>query len=324
MSSTAVAYPNIALIKYWGKQDERLILPATASLSLTLDVFPTTTTVQLTDDRTDMVVLNGSEVHGAFADRVVGFLDLLRCRAGSSRRARITTRNDGPTAAGLASSSSGFAALALAGSTEFGMDLSAAELSRLARRGSGSACRSIHPGLSSWLPGSDATSYAQRVSSNGLDLAMVIVMISAAAKSVSSRAAMQSTAHTSPYYQAWVEASRTDMAFALDAVGAADLPSLGRVVERNALRMHATMLAADPPVIYFEPLTLDIVRFAHSLRSAGCQVFATMDAGPNVKLLCSGTEAGAVAQAVSATFDVETVIARPGPGAHQAEGAVGS
>jgi diphosphomevalonate decarboxylase len=324
VSSTAVAYPNIALIKYWGKQDERLILPATASLSLTLDVFATTTTVQPSDDRTDSVVLNGSEIQGAFADRVIGFLDLIRTRAGSSRRARVITRNDGPTAAGLASSSSGFAALTLAASTAFGMDLPPKELSRLARRGSGSACRSIYPGLSSWRPGSDATSYAEAVPSNGLDLAMVIVMVSAASKSISSRAAMRVTTCTSPYYQAWVEASQIDMSLALDAVGAADLPALGRVVERNALRMHATMLAADPPIIYFEPLTLELVRFAGSLRSEGCQVFATMDAGPNVKLLCSGGDADAVAQAVSGTFDVEAIIARSGPGAHRVDGEVRS
>lgn len=324
MNATATAYPNIALIKYWGKQDENLILPATPSLSLTLDVFATTTTVRLVDHEFDTVVLNGDETDGPFAERVVRFLDIVRAQSRNSARAQVITRNSGPTAAGLASSSSGFAALALAASTAFGMELSSKDLSRLARRGSGSACRSIYPGLSSWHPGSDETSHGEHIASTGLDLSMVIVMVNAASKSISSRTAMRFTTETSPYYAAWVDSSQTDMQRALDAIASADLPALGLLVERNALKMHASMLAADPPIVYLEPLSLELVRFAGSLRREGIDVFATMDAGPNVKLLCSSQDAGIVAEQISKSFDIETIVARSGPGVYLDDSAVKS
>lgn len=196
---TARAHPNIALVKYWGKADTALNLPATGSLSMTLDVFPTTTTVTLAPDAAhDEVVLNGAVRAGVVRDRVVRFLDIVREMAGSRTAAVVDSVNTVPSAAGLASSASGFAALAAAASRAYGLDLDRTALSRLARRGSGSAARSVIPGFAVWHAGSDEESFAEPL--DAPDLAMVIAIVNSEEKAVSSRDAMKRTALTSPFY----------------------------------------------------------------------------------------------------------------------------
>src|SRR5699024_7145698 len=209
--AAARAFPNIALVKYWGKRDEQLILPVAGSLSLTLDAFATTTRVTLTDDDHDAFRLGGSAVTHEAADRVTRFLDHVRSLAGASARAVVDSTNEAPTGAGLASSAAGFAALALAASRAYGLELDALSLSRLARRGSGSAARSIIPGIAQWHAGEDdASSFAEAVEAP--DMRMVIVTVSTAQKAVSSREAMRRTAATSPYYPAWITSTEESLA----------------------------------------------------------------------------------------------------------------
>ena len=208
-TATAVAHPNIALIKYWGKRDEAVQLPATGSLSLTLGIAPTTTTVSLIDDPSvtaDLGTLNGQEMVGKDLSRVQKFLDLVRERAGSTSFAEVTSTNEIPTGAGLASSASGFGALALAAAKAYGLDYTPEQLSALARRGSGSACRSIFGGLVEWLPGDDdASSHAVALPDSGLDLSLVVAVLAPGRKKIDSRAAMRRTVETSPFFPAWVE-----------------------------------------------------------------------------------------------------------------------
>lgn len=151
--AVAVAYPNIALVKYWGKRDEELFLPVTGSLSMTLDIFPTTTSVRLIDGPADVVEFNGVTATGAARVRIESFLDLVRAKANRDDRAMVVTANAGPTGAGLASSASGFAALATAAAAAYALDADPRALSRLARRGSGSASRSIFGGFVVWHAG---------------------------------------------------------------------------------------------------------------------------------------------------------------------------
>ncbi|HEV7651079.1 MAG TPA: diphosphomevalonate decarboxylase [Actinophytocola sp.] len=320
--ATAVAHPNIALVKYWGKRDERLVLPRTGSLSMTLDVFPTTTTVRPDPTaQADSVTLDGKPVTGEPLRRVVAFLDLVRELAGRPRRAVVHTRNAVPTAAGLASSASGFAALAVAGAAAYGLDLDATALSRLARRGSGSAARSIFGGFATWHAGTgggaagDLSSYAEPVAVSGLDPALVIALVDAGPKAVSSRAAMRHTVGTSPLYPAWAQSSTADLSGMVDALRRGDLDAAGEIAERNALGMHATMLAARPAVRYLSPATLGVLDGVLQLRRDGVAAYATMDAGPNVKVLCHRVDAGRVAGAVRAAGASSAVVARPGPGA---------
>ncbi|MCK2021832.1 diphosphomevalonate decarboxylase [Microbacterium sp. kSW2-24] len=308
---TARAHPNIALVKYWGKADTALNLPATGSLSMTLDVFPTTTTVTLAPDAAhDEVVLNGAVREGVVRDRVVRFLDIVREMAGSRTAAVVDSVNTVPSAAGLASSASGFAALAAAASRAYGLDLDRTALSRLARRGSGSAARSVIPGFAVWHAGSDEESFAEPL--DAPDLAMVIAIVNSEEKAVSSRDAMKRTALTSPFYPAWVSSTTETLSAAVQASRDGDVERLGRITETNALRMHAVIQSCDPPVRYLSPVSVALFDLAESLRADGLPVYATADAGPNVVFLCRPQDADAVAAAVRPL--AETMIARPGPG----------
>ncbi|MEU9439030.1 diphosphomevalonate decarboxylase [Streptomyces sp. NPDC048252] len=323
--ATAVAHPNIALIKYWGKSDERLFLPRTDSLSMTLDIFPTTTRVRLADEAEhDTLTFNGRPATGEAARRIVAFLDLVRERAGLDRRAVVDTENTVPTGAGLASSASGFAALAVAAAAAYGLDLDAAALSRLARRGSGSASRSIFGGFAVWHAGTttgtatqaDLSSYAEPVEAAGLDPALVIAVVNAGPKEVSSREAMRRTVGTSPLYEPWALSSKADLADMRAALSRGDLPAVGEIAERNALGMHATMLAARPAVRYISPASLTVLDSVLRLRQDGVPAYVTMDAGPNVKVLCRRADAERVAETVRGAAPGGAVhIAKPGPGA---------
>lgn len=320
---TAVAHPNIALVKYWGKRDETLVVPRSDSLSMTLDVFPTTTGVRLDPAATtDSVTLGGAPARGEALRRVVGFLDLVRERAGSAERAVVDTRNTVPTGAGLASSASGFAALAVAAAAAYGLDLDATALSRLARRGSGSASRSVFGGFVRWRAGrgtgeeADRSSYAEPVPGARLAPALVIALVERGPKPVSSRVAMRRTVETSPLYEPWAVSSAADLDGMLAALRQGDLDAVGEIAERNALGMHATMLAARPAVRYLTPATLTVLDAVLQLRRDGVPAWATMDAGPNVKVLCHPGDADRVAATVREAADrCSVLVARSGPGA---------
>ena len=322
-TATASANTNIALIKYWGKVDEVQAIPATSSLSLTLGGTRTTTTVSFDggDGAADSVTINGSSSSGAELARVSRFLDLVRSRSGITAAATVTSRASVPLAAGLASSAAGFAALAAAASRAAGMDLDDRELSRLARRGSGSATRSIFGGLVRWNAGhDDASSYAEPVTCE-MDLAMVVVVLSKSDKPISSTRGMRATMSTSPLFPAWVEASGKDLQVALEAVRAGDLERLGEVVEGNALGMHATMMAARPGIIYWLPQTVAALHGIRAMRQEGLPVWATIDAGPNVKILTEGARAEEVAAALRDHLTGTTVsVRRPGGGVRIEEG----
>ncbi|WP_051297548.1 diphosphomevalonate decarboxylase [Brevibacterium album] len=311
--AAARAHPNIALVKYWGKRDEAAMLPAAGSMSMTLDAFATTTSVHLdASAESDSFVLNGAEDTGGAFARTSRFLDLVRTLAGDDRRARVVSHNEAPTAAGLASSASGFAALALAASAAYGLDLDERALSRLARRGSGSATRSVIPGYAVWHAGDDdASSYAERIEAP--DLRLVIVTVDAGPKAVSSREAMRLTAETSPFYPAWVSSTEESLAEMTAACRAGDVTRIGEITESHALRMHAVIASSLPPVRYLAPRSIAVFDAALALREAGVTAWATADAGPNVCLLTTPAEAETVAAAVSGHGAVR--IVGPGPGA---------
>ncbi|UBQ01979.1 MULTISPECIES: diphosphomevalonate decarboxylase [Curtobacterium] len=312
MTATAVAHPNIALVKYWGKADAQLALPATGSVSMGLDVFPTTTTVTLDGSaETDSLVLNGGAAPEGALLRVQQFLDLVRDLAGSADRAAVVSENTVPTGAGLASSASGFAALATAAAAAYGLDLSERDLSRLARRGSGSATRSIPGGVAVWHAGDDQGSYAERVPAP--PMAMVVVTISAGEKAIGSREAMRRTIATSPFYPAWVTSTTETVGEMLDACAAGDFTRIGELTESNALRMHATIEGAFPPIRYLNARSVAVFDAVAELRAAGTEAYATADAGPNVVVLTKPEDRGAVATALAGLGDV--IESGTGPGA---------
>jgi diphosphomevalonate decarboxylase len=313
MRSTAVAHANIALAKYWGKADVANNLPAVPSLSLTLDRLRTITRVDIVDSlAADEITLDGVMLDGRPRERVVALLARVRERAKSSSFARVASRNELPTAAGLASSASGFAALALSSARAYQLSLSEAELSALARRSSASAARSLFGGFVALGAGSES---AKRVApASILPVSMVVTMTARGPKAIGSTEGMLHTARTSPYYAAWLEAAPRLYDEIEKAVLAADLETLGAAMEQSALAMHASMWVARPAVTYFTPVTLAVMARVRELRSAGTQAFYTMDAGPHVKVLVKTSDAERVAQDLAKVPGVEsTLVAGPGP-----------
>lgn len=319
--AVAVAYPNMALVKYWGKRDESLILPVTGSLSMTFDIFPTTTQVRLRPkDSVDSVTINGRRPEPGPRSRVTQFLGIVRDLAGRSEGADVVSDNAAPTGAGLASSASGFAALAAAASTAYGLRLDGDALSRLARRGSGSACRSVFGGFVQWHSGTgtdmvgDRTCYAEPVHTE-LDAAMVIAVVDARPKALSSRTAMRRTMSTSPFYLPWAASTRTALEEMCAALDARDLTRVGEIAEHNALGMHAALLAAQPSIRYLTPQSLRILEQVEQLRAEGTAAYATIDAGPNVAVLCARSDTARVMAALRESGDPTALhVARPGPG----------
>ncbi|MFT8823195.1 diphosphomevalonate decarboxylase [Liquorilactobacillus satsumensis] len=312
---TARAHTNIALIKYWGKLDQDLIIPMNSSLSLTLDKFYTDTSVFFDSTlKQDIFRLNNK---GSSSLKVTHFMKVLREKTGETRFAMINSENHVPSAAGLASSASAFAALALAASRAAGLVLDSRSLSRLARRGSGSATRSIYGGFVEWQQGSDdATSYAVPFEENvAWDLSMIAVVISAKQKKISSSVGMQRVVATSPYYSAWRKTAAQDLAAMKKAIKKRDFRQVGTIAEENAMKMHALNASAHPHFSYFEPASLQVMKIVADLRSNGIFCYYTLDAGPNVKIICQNKDIQTILAALAPSFSQERlVVAGPGPG----------
>jgi diphosphomevalonate decarboxylase len=325
-SATAVAGTNIALVKYWGKRDAALNLPGAGSLSLTLDAMGTRTTVRFSDAlAADRLVLNGGDADARATARVSAFLDRVRARARVGARAEVVSENSVPTASGLASSASGFAALAVAAARAAGLAATPAELSELARLGSGSAARSIFGGFAEMArgeraDGSDAVAAPVPGGEAWPDVRLVVAVTSHAPKAIGSTEAMERTARTSPYYAPWLASVPGDLAEARAAVAARDLSRLGAVAERSAMRMHASAMAADPAILYWSPATVAAMSAVRELRARGTAAFFTIDAGPHVKVLCAAADAPTVVNILAGAPGVlRTVVASPGPGARIVE-----
>src|SRR5499433_3049668 len=267
MSSTtasARAHPNIALVKYWGKRDADRILPYQSSLSVTLAPLEVITTVRF-GAAGDDVTLHGAPARGKERARVLSLLE--RVRAETERPlgpVQVDSRGNFPMGAGLASSAAGFAALALAARAAAGLSTAPALVSRLAREGSGSACRSVQGGVCIWhrgtrADGEDSVATQAFPESHWPELRLLAAVLSRTEKEVSSRDGMAQTVKTSPYYPAWVEDAEAEIGRATDALARRDVEALGTLSERNAWRMHATALAADPPICYLLPATLGLI-----------------------------------------------------------------
>jgi diphosphomevalonate decarboxylase len=320
LRATAIAHPNIALIKYWGKRDQKLNLPAAGSLSLTLDGLTTRTSIHFdhTQNR-DLIILNGNALSGRRAERITLFLDILREAAGVRASAVIHSDNDFPTGAGLASSSSGFAALAAAAAAALDLNLTLPQLSVLARMGSGSAARSVLGGFVEMKPGhltdgSDAHA-VPIASQDHWNLRCLVAITAAGEKSIGSTEAMNQTALTSPYYDAWIQSVPDDIERARLAIAHRDFPALGRVAEHSCLKFHASAIAADPGILYWNGLTLQIVHKVRQLRDEGMRLFFTIDAGPHVKIFCESTHMSAIKGILRTIPGVQQILtASPGAG----------
>ncbi len=319
--ATASARANIALVKYWGKRDRRLNLPAVGSLSMTLSALTTTTSVSFEEGLPDdEFTLNDTPVVIDNGCRMRRVLDEVRSQAGFAKRARVLSCNDFATAAGLASSASGFAALALAAARAAGLDTKLTTLAHLARLGSGSAPRSLLGGIVALEAGESADGSdclpVQLTPEGSWEIELLVVITGSGSKEVGSAEGMELSRTTSPYYSAWLREAARDLARGRRAVAARDFGALGRVTEASCFRMHAVALAATPALLYWNGVTVEVIRKVQALRRLGLEAYSTVDAGPHVKVLVCSRDSARLAQELGAVDGVlEVLTARPGPGA---------
>ena len=326
MKATAIANANIALTKYWGKRDPKLMLPNNSSVSMTVDGFHTKTTVEFSPDYSeDIFIINKEQVsEGKAYDKTAKFLNLVREKAGINEHAKVSTENNFPTAAGLASSASGFAAIALAASKAAGLDLDKKELSMLARRGSGSASRSIEGGFVEWQKGEKedgSDSYGVQIAPpDHWDFRMVAVITSTAQKKVKSTAGMAQTVETCPYYRDWLSTVQDDIEAVKQGIADKDFTKVGSTAEYNALKMHATMITTKPPIIYWNDATLRIMHSIMDWRENGLESYFTMDAGPQVKIMCMDKDVDEITKRLKDIQGIEdVVVCKPGSAARLIE-----
>lgn len=318
--ATARAGSNIAFIKYWGVANAEINLPLNNSISMTLADAYTETTVEWVDDPAtarDHIEVDGAVLDGAAAERIVQHLDRMRALGDTQMRTRVVSRNNFPMASGIASSASGFAALTVAGCRALGLSLSDERLSALARRGSGSASRSIFGGFVEWEQGhDDASSVARQLHGpQHWDLYDIVAVVSSAAKHVSS-AQGHRLAATSPLLTGRLDAARAALPGVRQAVVERDLAQLGPLIELDALAMHSVMMTSTPSLLYWQPGTIDLIQAVQTWREEGLVVYFTIDAGPNVHLICPADTAAAVQRRLRALPSVQQIIvSRPGPGA---------
>ncbi len=319
-SARATAHSNIALAKYWGKADVGRNMPAVPSLSMTLSGLFTETVVTFDSTLTqDELFLNGERATAKELLRVTRGLNLVRQEAKSSTFARVQSRNNFPTASGLASSASGFAALILAARAACSLPDDREMSSSLARQCSASAARSVYGGFVALPLGADS---AHRVTApTSFDVELLVAVTAEEAKTIGSTEGMTHTRDTSPYHAAWVESAPRLCAKATEALVDGDFTALGALVEQSALLMHASMFGADPAIIYWSDATIRVLHAVRRLRAEGLAGYFTMDAGPHVKVLVRQAQAEALATRIAQVEGVKRVIrCGVGPDARIEEG----
>lgn len=320
--AAAFAPINIALSKYWGKRDHERNLPLAPSVSASIAELGTLTIVAPNAAlEGNMMMINDQAADAKALVRVGRVMRAIRARAGTDVRAGIRAVNTVPTAQGLASSASAFAALAKAATAAYDVEMDDRELSTIARLGSGSACRSIHGGFVLWHRGErddGADSSAESIASaDDWPLRAVIAHIGVGPKKTPSGDGMIQSQQTSPFFGAWIETCLRDVNACIHAIENRDFDKLADVTEANCLAMHATMLATRPGLVYWQPATVAVIHAVRALRASGVPAFFTIDAGPSVIVFC---EAGALDAVSTALAEIAGVVkltrTRVGGGAH--------
>lgn len=316
MKATAVANSNTAFIKYWGKYDEKLILPMNSNISMTVDSQNTTTTVEFSKDfKDDVVFINGKEQEGKPRDKVVRHLDLIRKLADVSLKAKVMSENNFPTAVGLASSASGFAALTMAATSAAGLDIDKKQLSIISRQGSGSSCRSIYGGYVEWIKSERSEdSYAVQIANqNHMDIRDIAVVISKKKRKMGTREGMRLSMKTSPLYNARLKIVEENLRKAKEAINNKDFTTLGKTAEADCLTMHAVAMTTNPALIYWEPKTLEVMEKVYQWRDEGLECYYTIDTGANMHIFCLPENADEIVKRVKEIPGIlDVFMSKPG------------
>ena len=314
-TATSVACANIAFIKYWGNRDDRLRIPANGSISMNLGgLFSHTQVSFIAGLDRDQLTLNGATANLTTHERASGLLDRIRTMAGLREYAVVESYNNFPTGTGIASSASGFSALALAASQAAGLELDETGLSRLARSASGSACRSIPGGFVEWQPGSDdQSSYAYSIAPpEHWDMVDCIAVVSQVHKPITSLEG-HALAGTSPLQAARIAGAPARLDSCKEAILNRDFEALAEVVELDSNMMHAVMMTSTPPLLYWQPTTILVIQSVHNWRKQGLPVCYTIDAGPNVHVITLGDTSREIINRLDQIEGVQRVLtAHPG------------
>lgn len=299
MKATAQAPANIAFIKYWGKRDAKLRIPYNSSISMNLSACLTETTVEFSNNFSEDTVSQGFDTK-----RVLEHIDRLRDVAGIHDHVRVTTSNNFPSSSGIASSASGFAALTVATVAALGLKLSEKELTALSRLGSGSACRSIPDGFVKW----DGEFAYSIYPSDYWDIRDIIVVVGKTAKKVSSSEGHEAV-ETSPYFKKRLEALPKRIEKLEQALKEKNFKNFGEIIEEDCLDMHHVMQTQKQPLYYW---TDETQKVTDQVKNSGLPVYYTVDAGPNVHIICEAKNEVRVIEQLSGR---QIIVNKPAYGA---------
>lgn len=321
MKATARAHSNIAFVKYWGRKDELLRLPTNGSISMNLSNLFTTTTVEfLSSLKQDDIMVNGVRDE-TIINRISKHLDRIRVLGNTKQFARVVSQNSFAASTGMASSASGFAALTVASLVALGINLSERKISILARQGSGSACRSIPDGFVQWLDGkSSEESYAYSLFKPSYwDIADIVAVVSKEQKDIATSIGQQS-AETSVFFQTRLKSIGHKINRCKELIKIKDFDEFGKLIEMEALELHAIMLTSWPSLVYLEPISLTVMKTIANLRREGISVFFTIDAGPNIHVICRHKDVVKVKERIETIPGVlETILNTPSKGTYIVE-----
>ena len=287
--SIVKSYANIAIIKYWGKKDPIKMIPATSSISLTLENLFTETeisfitreeAIEKTGQASDLLYINGELQNEEQIKKIAKVVNLFR--DDRSQLVKIDTTNNMPTEAGLSSSSSGLSAAIKACNKLFDKNLSREELAQISKFASGSSSRSFFGPIGMWNKDTGEVSEVK----TDLKLAMIVLVLNEEKKIISSRKGMALCMETSTSFDEWIRQSEIDFENMKRYLSEGDFSKVGELTEENALRMHETTKNANPPFTYLTEKSFEAMEYVKELRKQGERCYFRMDAGPNVKVLC--------------------------------------
>jgi diphosphomevalonate decarboxylase len=318
MKATARAPSNIAFIKYWGRKDEDLRLPTNGSISMNLSNLTTTTTVEFNPSfKKDDFIIDGKK-DAQKESRVILHLDRIRKIAQILYKAKVVSQNNFPSDTGLSSSASGFAALTVAATKAAGLKLSQKELTILARTASGSACRSIPDGFVYWRQGqNNDTSFAYSIfPANWWNIIDVVVILSDQKKDVSTSLGQKSIA-SSPFMQTRLLKINNKLDTCRKLLKEKDFNLFGELIEQEALELHAIMITSIPPLLYWLPQTIMLMKLVLTWRAMGLPVFFTLNTGQNIHIICEKKTVPPLMEKLKTVSEIKKIIINtPAIGAH--------
>ncbi len=309
MKITAKAHSNIAFVKYWGRKDEILRLPSNGSISMNLSDLFTITTVEFSENfKTDSILVSGEDQKN-INQRIVQHLDRVRLFAKISLRAKVVSQNNFPIGTGLSSSASGFAALTLAATKALRLDLSEKELSILDRQGSGSASRSIPSGFVEWVDGNTSEeSFSQSIfPAEHWDIVDIVVMVSKEKKDVSTSEG-QKRVESSLFFQTRLNHIQEKIASCKNLIGKRNFSEFGKLIEMEALELHAIMLTSWPPLIYWLPQSVYVMKSIQKWRAEGFEVYFTVNTGQDIHIICQKKDEAKITARIKGLENIIKII----------------